>query len=81
MRKSSFKKRKPMIEKKYTRKIANTAVKIIERPFLVTLFITLSNVSSRITKSNNCSRKSTSVSVYLLSAMLINQSQYIGSEM
>lgn len=41
--------------------MARTAVRIIERPFLVTLFITLSRVSSRITRSNNCGEQSTSV--------------------
>lgn len=34
----------------------------MERPFLVTLFITLSSVSSRITRSNSCKRRSLSVS-------------------
>lgn len=37
--------------------MARTAVSMMERPFLVTLFITFSKVSSRITRSNSCEHK------------------------
>ena len=51
--KSSFKNRNPMIENMYTRISARTAVKIIERPFRVTLWITFQRVSSRKTTSKS----------------------------
>lgn len=54
MRKSSLKNMYPIIENRYTKINANTAVNTIERPLRVTDRITFSSVSSRYTTSNNC---------------------------
>lgn len=53
IRKSSLKNMYPIMENIYTRMRANTAVKTMDRPFLVTDRITLMRVSSRYTTSRS----------------------------